>query len=129
MPRSKQELKPISASKQDELDLEGTWVNQLGSKMEIDSVKVGLIKGRYWSEVSKGQNLLCGVLSGTVAGDNISFTVNWLTENAVTSWSGKLLVSIVGNKILTRWEHLYVDSGGKVKKRCGRDTFVQMIAR
>ena len=45
MLRSKRDLKLLSTQIQHEPNLVGTWVNELGSRMRIDSVDDGLITG------------------------------------------------------------------------------------
>ena len=92
MLRSKRDLKLLSTQIEREPNLVGTWINELGSRMQIDSVDDGLISGTYWSKVSAEDDPVCGDLTGMVAGDTIGFAVNWRpTFNSVTSWSGKLL--------------------------------------
>ncbi len=105
MLRSKRDLKLLSTQVQREPNLVGTWVNELGSRMQIDSVDDGLITGTYWSKVSAEQDPVCGNLTGMVAGDTIGFAVNWQpTFDSVTSWSGKLLATDQGYPyIFTLW--------------------------
>ncbi|MEO6781672.1 MAG: avidin/streptavidin family protein [Bradyrhizobium sp.] len=94
MLRSKRDLKLLSKQIEREPNLVGTWINELGSRMQIDSVDDGLITGTYWSKVSAEQDPVCGDLTGMVAGDTIGFAVNWQpTFNSITSWSGKLLAT------------------------------------
>jgi hypothetical protein len=112
MLRSKRDLKLLSTQIQHEPNLVGTWVNELGSKMRIDSVDDGLITGKYWSKVSAEKEPVCGDLTGMVAGDTIGFAVNWRpTFDSITSWSGKLLTTDQGYPyIFTLW-HLSHDVG------------------
>ena len=112
MLRSKRDLKLLSTQIEREPNLVGTWVNELGSRMQIDSVDDGLISGTYWSKVSAEDDPVCGDLTGMVAGDTIGFAVNWQpTFDSVTSWSGKLLATDQGYPyIFTLW-HLSHDVG------------------
>ena len=103
---SKRSLKTFSSQMRGEPELVGTWANELGSKLKIESVSDGLIAGKYWSKVSEEHDPVCGTLTGVVAGDTIGFTVSWQpTFDSVTSWSGKLLVTPQGQQyIYTLWQ-------------------------
>jgi hypothetical protein len=106
MLRSKADLKLHSVGADGNLDLVGTWVNELGSRMVIASASDDLISGDYWSKVSDEHKAVRGKLTGTVAGDTIGFVVNWRpTFDSVTSWSGKLLTTEQGYPyIYTLWQ-------------------------
>ena len=86
-------LKPFAeAASADQLDLPGTWTNELGSTMIIDeySPTTGNFSGTYCSSVSTNGPAVTGVLSGTVSGSAIGFFVNW-GSGSVTSWAGPIL--------------------------------------
>ncbi len=74
--------------------LVGKWKNELKSTMTIKTLSGdGTFNGVYESAVSASHKKVKGSLIGSVAGDSISFVVNWEpTFASVTAWSGKLMV-------------------------------------
>jgi hypothetical protein len=82
----------------------GSWVNELGSKMELTVDSNGTVTGRYQSAVSdNGGPTPWFDLAGTSCGGLISFAVNWGTE--ITAWIGHGAIDEVsGPEILTLWQ-------------------------
>jgi hypothetical protein len=66
----------------------GTWINELGSTATITQNPDNSLTGTYYSPVSIDGGPATGSLSGFVAGDFISFTVNWTDLNSLTTWAG-----------------------------------------
>ncbi|HXB54849.1 MAG TPA: avidin/streptavidin family protein [Vicinamibacteria bacterium] len=82
-------------------DFKGHWVNELGSYMDL-SINGEDVTGTYVSAVSDaGGPTPPFPLRGTVAGDLISFTVNW--EEAITAWVGHGVINNGQPQILTLW--------------------------
>lgn len=79
--------------------LVGTWQNELGSQMVIQSANGGLLTGQYTSKVGSGST---SPLYGSYSDDNLvlSFSVNWSTVNSTTAWAGQLRED---GKIHTTW--------------------------
>ncbi len=75
----------------DQFAITGTWMNELGSTMTIQSTSGNEFSGSYTSQVSSGGGSVTGALSGTMSGDSIAFTVNWAPYESVTGWTGLLL--------------------------------------
>ncbi len=107
--------------------VKGAWTNELGSTMTITSVKGGVIKGTYVSDVSEdGETTVEGVLTGFIADDAITFIVNW--NDPVTSWTGRVLKDDSGKPyIFTLW-HLALHSNTAdwwKSIQAGSDVFVR----
>ena len=84
------------------VDFNGRWVNELGSSMQIALNRDASITGTYTSAVSEtGARTPEMLLSGTVAGDLISFTVNW--GESITAWVGHGIVDNEQVRIVTLW--------------------------
>ncbi|HYO49769.1 MAG TPA: avidin/streptavidin family protein [Chloroflexia bacterium] len=83
------------------INLVGTWQNELGSTLTIESVQSGVLSGTYETAVSDGSCAggikfqVSGVTDTDSGGHNIGFTVSWYTGspkcNSVTAWSGQVL--------------------------------------
>jgi len=71
------------------IDFSGTWVNELGSEVELVQTG-GMLSGTYESAVSSGNTTTTGDLQGYVDGDLISFVVHWRNFQAITAWVGQL---------------------------------------
>lgn len=84
-------------------DFSGRWSNELGSYMDV-IVQGDKVKGEYVSAVSDdGEPLPAVELHGMVAGDLISFTVNWW-GTSITTWIGHGVIDPdQGPQILTLW--------------------------
>ena len=94
---------------QDCSSLNGTWVNELGSALIIDSIaQDGKIIGKYAS--STGVDGKVFPLDGWVNMNeeypdevNISFSVRWEGYGSITSWTGYCLDKEKGSEIKTLW--------------------------
>jgi len=86
------------------VDLTGTWTNQLGSTMVLATSGQSLT-GRYRSAVSGGGSTVDGELVGYTDGDLASFVVNWTTPASLTAWTGQL-VDENGRQVLKTLWHL-----------------------
>jgi hypothetical protein len=84
-----------------QFDFSGHWVNELKSYMDL-TVTGSDVSGKYVSAVSEtGGPTPPFPLRGSVAGDLISFTVNW--GEAITTWVGHGVMSNGAPQILTLW--------------------------
>jgi hypothetical protein len=106
MPIHRKSLKPFSASSNPAApSLLGLWENELGSTLDITNFNGTVFSGTYTSSVSSGQNPVSGPVEGTLAGDAVGFTVNWLpTYSSVTSWNGLLLTDGSSLALYTLWQ-------------------------
>src|ERR1700679_3314960 len=92
-------------SSPNKMSLVGTWNNELGSKMDIDSDDNGIIIGKYWSNVGENNMIgpfrLHGLWTTNEKSEvgSIGFIVVWDSYNSVTTWSGQLQ----DGNILTTW--------------------------
>ncbi|GAB7541293.1 avidin/streptavidin family protein [Cupriavidus sp. CuC1] len=85
------------------VDFNGRWVNELGSSMQIEVNADATVTGTYTSSVSEiGAPTPEMLLSGTVAGDLICFTVNW--GESITAWVGHGILDNQQVRILTLWQ-------------------------
>ncbi len=127
-------LKLLSASLTEPLSadmLVGSWQNELGSVMAIETFDGRNFTGTYKTAVSAGGGSVTGVLAGTVAGDAIAFTVNWSGAfSSVTAWSGLLLGTADSPVVYTLW-HLAAtpeeDSEYWLAINAGADLFVPRV--
>lgn len=98
-----------SAFTQDCSQLNGRWINELGSVLIVDEVlENGKINGQYAS--STGVDGKTFPLSGWVNQSkdqpeevNISFMVKWEGYGSITSWTGYCLNTEEGSQIKTIW--------------------------
>lgn len=99
----------VNGKSQDCSDIKGTWINELGSALVIDSIGMeGEIIGHYAS--STGVDGKVFPLNGWVnANDefpeevNISFMVKWEGYGSITSWTGYCHVENDKPQIKTIW--------------------------
>ena len=85
-----------------QFDFSGHWVNELTSYMDLTITGTD-VSGTYVSAVSEtGGPTPPFPLQGSVAGDLISFTVNW--GEAITTWIGHGVVNNGAPGILTLWQ-------------------------
>jgi len=90
-------------------DLSGTWVNELGSALVIDSINSeGKIIGKYASSTGVDGSIF--PLEGWVNKNeeypeeiNISFSVKWTGYGSITSWTGYCKVENNESMIKTMW--------------------------
>lgn len=72
-----------------DVDISGTWRNELGSFMLIEQVGP-LLSGMYTSTVSGDASSTSGPLQGSVDGQQVAFLVHWTDFQAITAWVGRL---------------------------------------
>lgn len=85
-----------------QFDFSGHWVNELKSYMDL-SISGNDVAGKYVSAVSDPEGPTPPLpLRGSVAGDLISWTVNW--GEAITSWIGHGVTENGRPQILTLWQ-------------------------
>lgn len=82
------------------INLVGTWHNELGSTLIIESVQSGVLSGTYETTgasgtCAKGKFRVSGVTDTEKGGNNIGFAVSWRNDlsncHSVTAWSGQVL--------------------------------------
>ncbi|MGD0906928.1 MAG: avidin/streptavidin family protein [Candidatus Acidiferrales bacterium] len=84
------------------IDFNGQWENELGSYMDLKVTGTNL-RGTYVSAVSdSGGKTKPFHLKGSVAGDLLTFSVNW--GKAVTAWTGHGVINNGHPQILTLWQ-------------------------
>jgi hypothetical protein len=118
------------------INLVGTWQNELGSRLTIESVQSGVLSGTYQTAVSsgacaQGKFQVSGV-TDTDSGDggnNIGFAVSWRNDTSncksVTAWSGQVFNPGPNQVIFAFWL-LTVESGAAdvwQDTLIGQDTF------
>ena len=87
-----------------QLSAQSMWYNELGSKMILKVSDDGSITGSYDSAVGKATNL--ETLSGRLnlnSPQTIGWVVAWSKVNAVTSWSGQIMMINNIPTIITTW--------------------------
>ena len=81
----------------------GNWRNELGSYMELTIDSNNCLSGTYCSAVSNTDGPAPSAeLRGTIAGDLISFSVNW--GNSIAAWTGHGVFEKGQPQILTLWQ-------------------------
>lgn len=85
------------------VDFNGTWKNQLGSIMKINSSRNGNIKGRYITAVGAHGMQKEFNLEGKASGDLIAFIVDFKKYGSLTSWTGQHTLVEKREKINTLW--------------------------
>jgi hypothetical protein len=82
-------------------EFSGNWQNELTSYMDLQ-INGSVVTGTYVSAVSDtGGPTPSFPVSGSVAGDLISFSVNW--GGAITAWVGHGVFAAGAPQILTLW--------------------------
>lgn len=91
-------------------DLQGEWINELGSVLQVDSISIhGEIHGVYKSSTGvDGKTFpLIGWVNNYQTTENnpvsIAFSVRWEGYSSITSWTGSCDVDDKGPKIKTLW--------------------------
>lgn len=85
------------------VDFTGEWENQLKSKMQIEVLTNGHIKGNYVTAVGDPSNMEEFEVTGVATGDLISFIVNFGKYGSITSWTGQHTIEDGKEKIATLW--------------------------
>lgn len=86
-------------------DLDGLWVNEAGSGVEILVADDGSLTGHYRTELGKPDAASQFALTGWVQGDVVAFSVSFTDFGSITSWSGQLSADEDGAFIRTLWQH------------------------
>ena len=86
-------------------DLNGLWINEAGSAVEILVAEDGSLSGVYRTELGKPAADDQFDLTGWAQGDVIAFPVNFIGFGSITSWSGQLSEDEDGRFIRTLWQH------------------------
>jgi hypothetical protein len=81
----------------------GTWKNEYKSTMTL-AVTGNMLSGTYTSEVSGGDRVAQGTLTGCINGDLISFIVRWDKSASITAWVGHHVVEDGIEAIETLWQ-------------------------
>ncbi len=83
-------------------DFSGSWVNELGSSMELD-VNGTVVTGSYRTAVGEPDPGQPYPLSGVINDDLIVFNVDWLQNGSISTWAGQLTM-IDGQPVIeTMW--------------------------
>jgi hypothetical protein len=91
-------------SPQPNVNFNGTWVNELGSIMNLSVAHDGKTTGTYKTAVGSPGSLEEFDLVGFASGDLISFTVNFGKYDSLTSWCGQHTQDANGGAIIkTMW--------------------------
>ncbi len=93
-----------SATDAPAIDFTGTWKNERGSELRVDSVVDGKLTGKFRSAVGRVDPSTWFPAVGFVHGDVVGFTVDFGSAGSVASWAGQL----DGDKLMTQW-HLARD--------------------
>ena len=100
------------------MNLLGTWYNELGSTLVIDSVANGQLTGSYITPVSaaagvQGRFALTGQTDVDSGGEAIAFVVCWRNQEfqckSITAWSGQAQ-TLNGDDVITSFWLLTVES-------------------
>lgn len=86
-------------------DLDGVWVNEAGSAVEIQVADNGSLSGHYQTELGQPDADSQFVLTGWAQGDVVAFSVSFTGFGSITSWSGQLAKDDKGDFIRTLWQH------------------------
>ncbi len=107
-------LSPVDSIAQDFSRLIGTWENELGSQLILDSISTnGDLWGKYRS--SSGVDGRIFPLKGWVNGKEdqdvlaISFTVKWQGYGSITGWTGYFDQDTHGDYLKTLWHLIRPD--------------------
>jgi hypothetical protein len=84
------------------INFSGTWMNELGSTMELIQAGASLT-GFYRSAVSGAGDAVVGELAGWADGDLVAFSVNWERTASLTAWTGQLVGVGAAQRLKTMW--------------------------
>lgn len=90
------------------MNVDGTWVNQNGSSVELISDSSGKVSGFYCSRKGRAASGKRYPLTGHLNGEVIAFQVDWQDAqenlNSITSFSGRLGRDGAGREVIhTVW--------------------------
>lgn len=86
-------------------DLDGLWINEAGSAVQISVAQDGSLSGYYQTELGQPDAESQFDLTGWAQGDVVAFSVNFTGFGSITSWSGQLSADEKGEFIRTLWQH------------------------
>lgn len=86
-------------------DLDGLWINEAGSAVEITVEEDGSLTGAYRTELGAPDAEARFPLIGWAQGDVIAFSVSFTGFGSITSWSGQLSEDADGPYIRTLWHY------------------------
>lgn len=86
-------------------DLDGLWLNEAGSAVELLVNEDGSLSGQYRTELGKPDADSAFTLTGWAQGDVVAFSVSFTDFGSITSWSGQLSQDDEGDFIRTLWQH------------------------
>ena len=86
-------------------DLDGLWVNEAGSAVQIRVADDGSLSGHYRTELGQPDAASQFALTGWAQGDVVAFSVSFTDYGSITSWSGQLSEDDAGDYIRTLWQH------------------------
>lgn len=84
-------------------DLNGLWVNEAGSAVELRVADDGSLSGHYRTELGQPDADSRFALTGWAQGDAVAFSVSFTGFGSITSWSGQLSEDDRGTFIRTLW--------------------------
>ncbi|MGB6231675.1 MAG: avidin/streptavidin family protein [Litorimonas sp.] len=85
--------------------LDGLWVNEAGSAVEIAVAEDGSLSGTYRTELGRPDADSRFPLTGWAQGDVVAFSVSFTGFGSITSWSGQLSEDQEGPFIRTLWHY------------------------
>lgn len=85
------------------VNFNGSWVNELGSKMKLSVAADGKVTGKYKTAVGSPTEKEEFDLVGFATGDLISFTVDFGKYGSLTGWVGQHTENANGAVIKTMW--------------------------
>ncbi|MGB3455483.1 MAG: avidin/streptavidin family protein [Litorimonas sp.] len=86
-------------------ELDGTWVNEAGSAVEIAVAEDGRLSGVYRTELGAPDAQEGFALTGWVQGDVVAFSVSFTGFGSITSWSGQMSEDEDGLFLRTLWHY------------------------
>lgn len=86
-------------------EMDGLWINEAGSAVEITVEQDGSLTGTYRTELGAPDADSQFPLTGWTQGDVIAFSVNFTDFGSITSWSGQLSEDEDGPFIRTLWHY------------------------
>jgi hypothetical protein len=86
-------------------ELDGIWVNEAGSAVEIEVGEDGRLSGLYRTELGAPDAEEGFALTGWVQGDVVAFSVSFTGFGSITSWSGQVSEDEDGPFLRTLWHY------------------------
>lgn len=86
-------------------ELDGVWVNEAGSAVELKVGEEGRLSGLYRTELGQPDADEVFPLTGWTQGDVLAFSVKFTGFGSITSWSGQVSEDEGGEFIRTLWHY------------------------